>query len=248
LRFEAAAAVLDGIPYTSTRKGRILYQFVIDHGLRAVLELGFAHGVSSGYLAAALDETQGRLTTVDRIGANFDPTAEELLDRLGLAHLVDVRREASSYTWFLHDEIAAQSRSGPCTPKYDLVFIDGPKDWTNDGAAFFMAAKLLRPGGWVMFDDYSWSYASDAAQRGVAHSGGYVFDRLSPAELHTPQIREIFHLLVMQDARFSGFEVIDDQLAIARKVTDETARSVLFSARLTPAYRLRKAVKRLFGR
>jgi hypothetical protein len=34
---------------------------------------------------------------------------------------------------------------------------NGPKNWTIDGAAFFMADKLMKAGGWIIFDDYDWT-------------------------------------------------------------------------------------------
>ncbi|MEL7030016.1 MAG: class I SAM-dependent methyltransferase, partial [Pseudomonadota bacterium] len=178
MRFKDAAAVLDGIPYTSPHKGRIFYDFILDNGIRSALELGFAHGVSSGYFAAALDQTDGRLHSVDLAEAGFSPAIEELVEKLGLEQRVEVHREISSYTWFLYRMIAAQTKNGICEPIYDFIFIDGPKDWTNDGAAFFMAAKLLKPGGWIMFDDYAWNYRDDERLRGKNHATGYVFPKM----------------------------------------------------------------------
>ena len=48
---------VDYSPLTSEEGGRKLYRFVQESGVADVLELGFAHGTSSVYIAAALQES-----------------------------------------------------------------------------------------------------------------------------------------------------------------------------------------------
>lgn len=237
--FETANTLLNGIPYTGTRKGRFLYELVRDNHIDDILELGFAHGVSSLYMAAALDETKrGRIDSVDlEDSANRPPTLEELADRLALAPYIHVHREKSSYTWFLKKKIEEQTRDGVCEPCFDLVFIDGPKDWTVDGAAFFMADKLLRPGGWLMFDDYSWSYRAHQRETGNTYTRGYVWPHMSEDEFATPQVKAIFHLLVQQHPAYSNFRIIDDVLGLAQKVEWSGSRATMkVETSLTASY------------
>src|SRR5438034_2086969 len=82
---------LDYAPLTSEHGGRILYEFVRQSGVADVLELGFAHGTSSAYIAAALDELgAGRLTTIDRESARArKPNIDELLALTGLRGYVE---------------------------------------------------------------------------------------------------------------------------------------------------------------
>lgn len=54
MKFDAIARHLDGLQYTSPHKGRVFYDFIMDTRPEQCLELGFAHGVSSCYIAAAL--------------------------------------------------------------------------------------------------------------------------------------------------------------------------------------------------
>ena len=58
---------------------------------------------------------------------------------------MQIVREVNSYNWFLKKQIEAQTKDGICEPCYDFIFIDGAKNWTIDGLAFFLADKLLRP-------------------------------------------------------------------------------------------------------
>lgn len=229
MKFRDAAAVLDGVPHISRHSARILYDFVRSQRPVACLELGFAHGASSGYIAAALDENRrGQLTSVDiEASRGFTPTIEQTFERLDLSALVDVHREVNSYNWFLKKTIEAQTRDGICTPCYDFVFIDGSKNFTIDGMAFFLADKLLRDGGWILFDDYDWRYA-DALERGKEASDGVAARTLSPDQINEPNIAAIFHLLVAQHPDYSNFTIQDGSWAWAQK-TGTGTRPIAFT-------------------
>ena len=53
---------------TGRAKGAELFRFVSEHRFSSCLELGFAHGVSTVYIAAALERTSG-----DRSQASTSP-------------------------------------------------------------------------------------------------------------------------------------------------------------------------------
>ncbi|MFO0551470.1 MAG: class I SAM-dependent methyltransferase [Polyangiaceae bacterium] len=251
MKFDEAAKALDGIPYTSPSKGWTFYDLVMQRRPQRILELGFAHGVSTCYFAAAAQELPDcRITAVDiEPSRDFKPPIEELTTRLGFSNLVEIYREKSSYTWFLKKEIARATENGVCRPRYDFVFIDGPKDWTNDGCAFFLADKLLRPGGTIMFDDCGWSYAEDERQRGKKHERGYIFEHLSEDERNEAQIKAVFELLVMQHPNYDSFEIVDDQLAMARKSPNaSTQRELLISTRYSLKYRAMSRARALSNR
>ena len=170
MKFENIVPELDGIPYTGIDTGRYFYDFFMAHRPQKALELGFGHGVSTCYFAAALDEYGGTIDAVDRERTlRWDPNLETLIERLGLEAVITPNRVTSSYTWFLKKKIEEQTRDGVCHPVYDFCYIDGPKDWTNDGLAFFLVDKLLLPDGWIIFDDWNWTY------RKRNKSVGYVF-------------------------------------------------------------------------
>jgi predicted O-methyltransferase YrrM len=217
--FDRARAHLAGIPYLEPAAARRLYDFILATGPRDCLELGFAHGASSCYIAAALDETgRGRLTTVDlESTARLEPSIETLLDRTGLAPVVSVRREVHSYTWFLKKEIERQTVDGRCEPCYDFCYIDGCKNWTVDGFAFFLVDKLLRPGGWILFDDYHWTYARRGQVTGKQATDGILHRALSPDQLEQPNIELVFRYLVMQHPAYARFRV-DGDWAWAQKI------------------------------
>lgn len=210
MRFEDVSKIVAGIPFINPRNARKLYDFIIENpSITSVLELGFAHGTASCYIAAALEEKgDGSLVSVDLEEAAdiFKPSIEDLLARTGLGNRVRVVRETSGYNWFLHDEIAANTSTGRCVPKYDLCIIDGPKNWTIDGAAFFLVDKLLRKDGWIIFDDYIWTYAG-AEREGSLVTDGIAHRSLSKSEIETPHVRDIFQLLVIQHPDYGNFKI-----------------------------------------
>lgn len=229
MKFDRVQKYVEGVPYINPRNAVKLYNFLIENeGIQNVLELGFAHGTASCYMAAALEENGGHLVSVDltEAASHFTPSIEELLDRTGLKDIVDVRREKTGYNWFLHNEIRANTSDNICQPKYDLCIIDGPKNWTIDGAAFFMVDKLLKKNGWVIFDDYGWTYAS-AAKQGSSSTDGIEHSSMSEMELSTPQIKEVFQLLVMQHPAYGNFRIHGEgDWAWAQKVEDPAAKKV----------------------
>ena len=144
---------LENIPYILPELARELYDFILETKPAQCLELGFGHGVSSCYIAAALDELgSGHLTTVDLVAAQEwqDPSIETLLEKTRLDSYVTVRREQTGYNWFLQKMIYRNSQGNSCTPLYDFCFLDGAKNWTIDSSAFFLMDKLLKDDGWLL--------------------------------------------------------------------------------------------------
>ena len=245
MRFETVHAAVGHVPYINATAARHLYDLIGRHDCRRVLELGIAHGTSTCYIAAALasllDDTgnvaeQPMVTAVDLIDVNFSPTAEQQLEQTGLSSYAEVIRMRSGYNWFLHDQIAAQTSNDLCTPLYDLCIIDGPKNWTIDSSAFFLVDKLLRPGGWIIFDDYHWTYSHASKKRDS--TDGVTHRELSTAEMTIPHIAEVFELLVKQHSNYTDFVRWEDMnWAMARKRTeDEQPGGPPFQKRYTVRY------------
>ena len=167
----------------------------------------------------------------------------------GLSEFATVTRTQTGYTWFLHDEIARNTANGVCNEVYDLCIIDGPKNWTIDGAAFFFADKLLKKNGWIIFDDYNWTYASADTQREA--TDGITHRALSKDERETPQIREVFELLVKQHPSYGNLVTLDDgDWALAQKTqSDNKTYSVVYRYKTEDmiAKVLHKAYRKLVG-
>ena len=215
MKFDEIAKIVKGIPYTQKARGKHLYEHILKHSPKQCLELGFAHGVATCYIAAALHEIgSGHHTCVDLpTSAKFEPNVETLLQRAGLESYVTVHREKNCYTWFLQKQIQKNTVDYSCTPVYDLCFIDGPKNWTIDGLAFMLVDKLLCTNGFIIFDDYQWKY-SDCSNPTL---NGITIREMSEDQIKTPNIELVFQLLVMQHPDYSNF-LVDEDWAWAQKV------------------------------
>jgi len=249
MKFNHIEKILALIPYTSPSKGKIFYDHVLKYKPKKCLELGFAHGTATCYIAAALAELgDGKITAVDlKKSHSIKPNIENLLDKTNLGKYVDVIREKNSYNWFLNREIEKNSDNNyNCESKYDFIFIDGPKDWTIDGLAFFLSDKILKKDGWIVFDDYLWNnYKVEEEMKDIPD-----FDpsKFSEDQNTIPNVKEIFHKLVMQHPDYSNFNVMDNVLAWAQKTGDNKKRYLSFTSGASFKYKLIHTIKKLVGR
>jgi predicted O-methyltransferase YrrM len=111
-------------------------------------------------------------------------------------------RTSRSYTMELMRLVQANTVDYRCNPQFDFCFIDGAHNWDTDGFAFFLVEKLLRPGGWLVFDDLDWTYETCLHLSPVDAD---VASLMSTEERSTRQIRDVFELLVRQHP---GFDVV----------------------------------------
>jgi len=243
MKFNQIAQHLKGIPYTQKERGKHIYDHIIAEKAKRCLELGFSHGVATCYMAAALHELgYGIVTAVDLVTSKErNPNLEQLLALTGLEDFCEIYRENNSYTWFLKKEIERNSKDNVCKPIYDFCFIDGAKNWTIDGFAFFLVDKLLNENGWILFDDYKWIY-STCSNRIL---DGITIRELSHDQASIPNIKLIFHLLVMQHPNYSQF-VIDEDVAWAQKLMAEE-KHIKITASQSFKYRLLKKLRALIS-
>ena len=254
MKFDTIQSLLEGIgPETSipASHGKSLYDFILAKKPAECLEIGFAHGVSSCYLAAALDEVgSGHLTSVDIVRAMKwqKPSIEELLSKTKLSSYVSVVRENTSYTWFLKKMIEENSSSDGCKPIYDFCFIDGPHNWTIDGFGFYLVDKLLKQDSWILFDDLKWTYASKY-EGGQTHSGGLSLLEMGKDEIYTPHVDLIFRLLVMTHPDYSEFMIENDWWGWAHKKPGTERKLTAFTTPKGPILpRALRKIKRLLSK
>ncbi|MFC2163341.1 class I SAM-dependent methyltransferase [Candidatus Altiarchaeota archaeon] len=219
MKLDKVIEVVNNRPYMGLDFGKFLYDFVIQNGCQSCLELGFAYGATSMYLVGAMEELGGgHLTSMDLISARetFGDSLEKMLSENGLTDYVTIMLESTSYNWSLMKLIEENSDGQSCKPVFDFCFIDGSKNWTIDGFAFFLVDKLMKEGGWIVFDDYEWFYGKSTREEtdGINHK------LLSQEEMFTPHIKKVFDLLVMQHPGYSNFTVLDGRYAIACKDPD----------------------------
>ena len=194
MRLQDLQERLAGIPHTTPERGAVLYRMILEHRYRSCLELGFAHGVGTAYMAGAIAELgEGRVVALDRVGARTrSPRADELLESLGLLDWIELVYGELSYTWYLLDRLEKQDR------KFDFCFLDGSHTWETDGLAVLLLERLMSPGGMIVLDDLDWTYETSPT---LARRPETL--RLPERERTTPQIRKVFELLVKGNPAFT---------------------------------------------
>ncbi|MDN3492424.1 class I SAM-dependent methyltransferase [Winogradskyella bathintestinalis] len=249
MTFEHVYNKVKDVPYISKNNAKSLYDFIIKNKPSHILELGIAHGTASCYMAAALEEIGGgSLTCVDLIEVkdSFKPSVEEQLNSLGLNNNVEIHRMQSGYNWFLHNDIKSNSDNAHniCKPKYDLIIIDGPKNWTIDSSSFFLCDKLLKENGWIIWDDYKWTYSRADLRKDA--TDGISHRRLSEKELTTPHIKAIFELLVMQHPNYGNFIIQEDSDWVwANKIKSPSAKKIKYVHSHSISYYIIQKVRKL---
>lgn len=178
---------------TTSAAGELLYEMSLKTDVEHILELGFAYGTSTAYMAAALQEKgHGAITTIDRDDALArEPNIHRLLSHVGLEQWVSPIFAGRSYTWELMRFLERRTEGSATLPLFDFCFIDGAHTWDADGLAFLIVHRLLRPDRWIVFDDINWTLGSSPTLRDSPRV------RALPAdEMSTPQVRKIVDLLV----------------------------------------------------
>lgn len=202
--------IVGNTPHMSLAQANRITEFIRENEIKDILELGFEHGVSTCYMAAALEETGvGSIVTIDLEKARtLTPNIEHLLEKCGYRDMVTYYFEPTSYTWRLMRLLEENS-----TPRFDFCYIDGAHNWFVDGFAFFLVDGLLRPGGWIIFDDLDWAYATSPILR-----DSDLVKSMPQDQRVTPQIRKVYDLLVKPHPSYGDFRV-QDGWAYAHKIS-----------------------------
>jgi hypothetical protein len=170
---------------------------------RTIAEIGVERGSTSKEILRWLDGA-GVLHLFD-FEDRIKPVTERL-HRAGFSNFVfhgNSRRTLDSYNWSLMKML----RDGPI-PYFDYVYLDGAHTWGVDALAFLLIDVLLKPGGYVDFDDYDWTIAASPT----------INPRVYPAarklyteeQMGTPQVKLIVDLLVRREGRYE--ELVPDKV------------------------------------
>jgi predicted O-methyltransferase YrrM len=196
LRPDEVFSQIGKLPYMRLDHARIFYDLVVANNLRTGLELGFFHGASTAYLAGAIQDVgAGQLTTIDLTQArNLNPSIEWVLNVTGLSHLVQIYYEPRSFNWRLM-KMLQEGRY----ESFDFCYFDGGHTWYDTGFAFCLVERLLRPGGWVVFDDLHYNFRN-------SNNRNMPWVKQMPEEEQTiPQVKLVFELLVESNPYFGSF-------------------------------------------
>ena len=82
---------------------------------------------------------------------------------------------------------------------FDFCYLDGGHTWAVTGFHFFLMEHLIAPGGWLLFDDIRWSFATST------HKNKAWVQNLTEEERTTCQVGKVWELLVKPHPGFFNF-------------------------------------------
>jgi predicted O-methyltransferase YrrM len=222
MKFQNIEKILKHIPHMKPQEGKLIYQFILENDIHNILELGFAHGTSTCYMAAALDEIgSGSIITIDQhLAKKREPDIFTLLKTTNFENYVQPIFCDTSYNWELLKILEKQNENGRTKTIFDFCFIDGAHSWEVDGLAFFLVEKLLKAGGWILFDDVDWKFGDSKSIKNME----FVLN-MPDEQKNTAQVEKIFHLLVSQHSDFEDFQ-IKNRWGWARKKSIDITKTV----------------------
>jgi len=178
-------------------------EFLNSTSSRCIAEIGIYHGATTFQLAEFLNN-EGELHLFD-----FEDRVEQVMSRLrdlGYTNAVghgNSYKLLDSYNWSLMKMLQEHPE-----PIFDYVFIDGAHTWIHDALAFLLVDRLLKPGGYVDFDDYRWSLASSPSLRPERFP--LTADLYTPEQIAARQVGLVVDLLVRRNSQFQ--EVVSNKI------------------------------------
>lgn len=200
-----------------------IHQFILDHQLVDCIELGTGFGATSCMIVDALEQLgNGKLVTLDKY-YHQPVNVDVLLQYVGYGNTnkIEVIADELGYNWYLPELILKQTQDDYCTPLFDFCLLDGAHEWEVDALAFFLVAKLIKPGGWIAIDDINYYFRMMPDwEKFHAHR--------TRRELDTLQMEMVYEIAVKQHPDFEEFHLTHDgRVGWARKKKQTTAPSKL---------------------
>lgn len=171
--------------------------------VKTVAEIGVYRGHTSVAIAKILAKRKGELHLFDYEDAVKEVAPKVAATGCSVVQHGNARMLMDSYNWSLMEVMRTHEK-----PIYDYVFLDGAHTWHHDALAFFLADRLLKPGGFIDFDDYNWVMEKSKAV------GPQAAKHFPAAQLKVPHVKLVVELLVRREGRYD--EVVKDK--IFRKV------------------------------
>jgi len=93
-------------------------------------------------------------------------------------------------------------------PLFDYVYLDGAHTWAIDALTFFLIDLLLKPGGYIDFDDYHWTIDGSPTVNPRVYPR--IREMYTEEQMQASQVALIVDLLVRRPGRYE--EVVPDKI------------------------------------
>lgn len=199
-----------------------------------VAEVGVGIGATTQAIAKTLNG-RGTIHIFD-----FQSSVDELagdLRKLGYENVVthgNSRLHWDSYHWSLAKLLNTERK-----PIFDYAYLDGSHMLLHDLPAFVLLDKLVKPGGYIEFDDYGWKFENSAWMKSIRQE--YVTDE----QAATPNVKMLVDLFVIGNP---NYRMITKNRLFERLHTIEPARKVEPGSKVEPDKRTLLGQMHRFGR
>lgn len=198
-------------------------------------EIGLGIGTTTVHFARILDESD-ELHLFDRIHVVNELVADlEGLPEPPTVKLVNQGNEANryaSYSWKLALWFRELRQAGKSGRVFDFVYLDGAHDFFHDAAATAVLKRMIKPGGYLVFDDMYWTFAASPTMNPKKRPETAV--DYTPEQLSIPHVELVVDVLMRPDRGFEQVFLDPDNprpmRAVFRKKT-KAERSAKSSAR-----------------
>lgn len=124
----------------SRTTAEFIYNFVVDAGIKSVIEVGTSNGYSGIWLGKALQKTGGKLITVEFYEKRI-VLAKDNFQKCGISNLIEIKQgDAATILEYL-----------PQDYKFDFAFVDACKKQYID--FFHLIDPHLKIGGYIACDN-----------------------------------------------------------------------------------------------
>ena len=138
---------------------------------------------------------------------DFSETVEKLVHDLQLlpdvsckiASYGNTHKHWDSYAWALSNLLFAM-RNRQEDGMYDVVYLDGAHSFFQDGLACCLLKELVKPGGYLIFDDMKWTYASSPTVNPVKNPA--TAENMTEEQIEDPQVTRVVRCFMEHDPSF----------------------------------------------
>lgn len=163
----------------------------IDKASINIAEFGIWKGATSLQFARFLNH-QGSLYLFDY--EDKVAMVKQSLNQVGFTNILghgSSYKYLDSYNWSLMKILETTTQ-----PIFDYVYIDGSHTWAIDALTFFLCDRLLKPGGYIDFDDYHWKIRGSSLDPLKVPLSSQLF---TEEQMNSQQVKLIIDLLVKRE-------------------------------------------------
>lgn len=163
------------------------------------MELGIYEGMTAQSIAENFPNAQILLFDYAENISRAQSNLQEYEKRI--QYFSNSQKYLDSYCWTLAKHCENKK------PFIDYCFIDGPHTFAIDALAFFIVDKYLKVGGYIDFDDYSWTLKNSSLDPNKVPETSLIY---TDEQIESQQVKMIVDMFIKTDNRYK--EIIKDKI------------------------------------